>query len=173
ERNFDFFFEAQILWDETMSQSVADYLASHPDYRMIVLAGSGHLMYGSGIPKRTFRRNGLGYAVVLGDGELDKKIADYIVFPRQIEGPKHVRLMVVLEEDKGNVRIASFPENSISQKAGLEKDDTIRFLDDTTITGIDDVKIFLLDKKTGDKINVIILRKKDGVEREMKFSVTL
>jgi aminopeptidase N len=173
DRNFDFFFEAQVLWDETMSQTVTDYLAAHPDYRIVVIAGSGHLTYGSGIPKRAFRRNGLGYAVILSDGEMDEGIADYIVFPRNIEGPKPARMMVMLGEEKGKLLITGFPENSISQKAGLEQGDIIRSLDDIPVSAIDDVKIFLLEKQIGDRISVKILRKTGGVEREMLFSVTL
>ncbi len=173
ERNFDFFFEAQILWDETMSQSTAAYLAAHPAYRMVVIAGSGHLIYGSGIPKRTFRRNGLGYSIILNDGDIEKEIADYIVFPRQIEAPKPVRLMVLLGEEKSGLKITGFPENSVSKKAGLQEGDTIIALDGIPVSGIDDVKIFLMEKKAGDKVSVKVLRKTGGVALEMTFTVTL
>jgi uncharacterized iron-regulated protein len=174
DRNFDFFFQSQILWDETMSQSVDRYLSAHSDYRMVILAGSGHLLYGSGIPQRTCRRNGLSYAVILSDADLDKDIADYVVFPRHIEGSKPVRMMVLLNEENGKVTITGFPEDSISKKAGLEEGDTILSIDDVPITGIDDIKIFLLEKKKGDTIRVEIL-KKTGVEKGMQtqFEVVL
>ena len=174
DRNFDFFFQSQILWDETMSQSADKYLAAHSDYQMVILAGSGHLMYGSGIPKRTFRRNGLGYAVILSDADLDKDVADYVVFPRHIEGPKSVRMMVLLNEEKGKVTITGFPENSISKKAGLEEGDIIRFIDDVPITGIDDVKIYLLEKKKGETIRVKVLRGKGaetGIQTQIEFTL--
>jgi uncharacterized iron-regulated protein len=173
ERNFDFFNQAQILWDESMSQSIADYLSSHPDRRMIVLAGNGHLTYGSGIPKRTARRNGLSYAIVLNDDELVKGIADYVVFPKHIEGKKPVRMMVLLDENKGRVTITGFPENSISKKAGLEEGDIIMFIDDTPISSIDDVKIHLLEKHNEEKIRVKILRGYGGAAKDMQFEITL
>ncbi|HDH12448.1 MAG TPA: hypothetical protein ENG83_09700 [Nitrospirae bacterium] len=47
-----------------MSQSIAEFLQKSPDYQIIVLAGQGHLRFGSGIPKRTFRRTGHDYAIV-------------------------------------------------------------------------------------------------------------
>ncbi|HEX8949610.1 MAG TPA: ChaN family lipoprotein, partial [Dissulfurispiraceae bacterium] len=60
-RNFDFFFQSQILWDESMSQSIDDFFRRNPDYQkdgqLAVVVGSGHLAYGVGIPERTFRRN--------------------------------------------------------------------------------------------------------------------
>ena len=67
ERNFDFFLQAQVLWDEGMARSIDDYLRKNPDRRMVVMAGEGHLAYGSGVPKRTFRRNGFSFATVLSD----------------------------------------------------------------------------------------------------------
>jgi len=174
DSNFDFFFESQILWDETMSQSADRYLSAHSDSRMVILAGSGHLMFGSGIPKRTFRRNGLSYAVILSDADLDKEVADYVVFPRHIEGAKPVRMMVLLNEEKEKVTITGFPENSISKKAGLEEKDVILFIDNVSITSIDDIKIYLLEKKKGDTIRVKVLRK-TGVEKEgqMEFEIVL
>ncbi len=172
DRNFDFFYQSQILWDESMSRSIHEYLSRHPDYRMVVLAGSGHLMFGSGIPKRTFRRNGLSYAVILNDADLDKDVADYVVFPRHIEGSKPVRMMVLLNEEKEKVTIIGFPENSISKKAGLEEKDIILVIDDVSITSIDDIKIYLLEKKKGDTIRVRVLRK-TGAEKEMQMEFKL
>ena len=174
DRDFDFFFQSQILWDETMSQTVSDYLSAHPDYRMIVLVGSGHIMYGSGIPKRAFRRTGLSYAVILSDAELDKDVADYVVFPRHIEGPQPARIMVLLKEDKGILTVTGFTEHSISKKAGLLEGDIIRSIDDVPMASIDDVKIFLFEKKKGDTIRIDILRKAAGSpEQEIKIDVTL
>ena len=59
EERFDFFYQAQVLWDETMAESVADFLKANPAYQMVVLAGSGHIAYGSGIPGRVAQSSGL------------------------------------------------------------------------------------------------------------------
>lgn len=53
---FENFFKAQILWDETMSDRVAQYLSTHPDTSVVVIAGQGHIVYGDGIPSRVARR---------------------------------------------------------------------------------------------------------------------
>jgi len=39
-----------------------------PDHLFIALAGGGHVAHASGIPRRTFRRNALDYAIIL-DGD--------------------------------------------------------------------------------------------------------
>jgi uncharacterized iron-regulated protein len=54
--NFERFFLTQILWDETMAESIAQFVTKSPDYQVIVLAGKGHIVYGYGIPSRVARR---------------------------------------------------------------------------------------------------------------------
>ena len=76
--NFDYFYEAQCVWEEAMAQSVAEALA---DRRMVVIAGNGHIAKKFGIPNRVFRRTGAAFRTVIpapaGDtGEWDD--GDYI-----------------------------------------------------------------------------------------------
>ncbi|NER36437.1 MAG: ChaN family lipoprotein [Oscillatoria sp. SIO1A7] len=54
--NFDRFFLAQVLWDETMAEAIASFIAEKPDYQVVVLAGRGHIVYNYGIPSRVARR---------------------------------------------------------------------------------------------------------------------
>ena len=157
--NFNFFYQAQILWDETMSESIDQFLNAHPRDQMVVLAGNGHLAYGSGIPKRTARRNGYDYAMILNDADLERDIADYVLFPKTIPGVTSPRLMVLLKEKGGKVEIAGFPHGSNSEKAGMKVGDIILSIDHTPVREIDDLKIDLLFKKKGEKVKVRILRK--------------
>src|ERR1700724_753772 len=53
---FDHFVEAQLVWDEGMAESAAAYLNANKSRRLVILAGSGHVAFGSGIPKRMERR---------------------------------------------------------------------------------------------------------------------
>ena len=174
DRPFDFFYQAQILWDEAMSESIDAFLRKQPGYQMVVLAGNGHLAHGSGIPQRTMRRNGYDYAVVLNDVELEKNVATYVVYPGvvEVEGPP--KLMVSLREEEGKVTIERFSEGSVSQKAGLQVGDTILALDQTPIQSVDDVRIDLLSRKKGEKVRVKILRKNSITgDKEMEFEVAL
>ncbi len=58
--NFDFdnFFTAQVIWDETMAAMIAEYRTINPESQVVVLAGQGHVIYGYGIPDRVERRLG-------------------------------------------------------------------------------------------------------------------
>ncbi len=55
-KSFDRFYTAQLLWDETMAERVANFLKQNPDRQKIVIAGSSHIIYGYGIPDRVRRR---------------------------------------------------------------------------------------------------------------------
>jgi uncharacterized iron-regulated protein len=59
-RAFERFLQAQVLWDETMAEKIAEFVKANPDYQVIVLAGKGHIIYGYGIPSRVERRLGTG-----------------------------------------------------------------------------------------------------------------
>lgn len=54
--DFDFFYQAQVLWDETMAKVIAKHHQRHPDRLIVVLTGRGHVYFGEGIPQRVQRR---------------------------------------------------------------------------------------------------------------------
>jgi uncharacterized iron-regulated protein len=53
-------YSAQVLWDEGMAQSAIEAMQrySNPKRVMVIIAGSGHVMYGQGIGYRITRRTG-------------------------------------------------------------------------------------------------------------------
>ncbi|MFM7450519.1 MAG: ChaN family lipoprotein [Leptolyngbyaceae cyanobacterium] len=53
---FDRFFLAQVLWDETMADRIAELIKANPKQLVVVLVGQGHVNYGEGIPDRVARR---------------------------------------------------------------------------------------------------------------------
>ncbi len=172
-RDFNFFYQAQVLWDETMSESIDEFLKAHPSDHMVVLAGNGHLSYGYGIPKRTARRNGYDYAIILNGADLEKDIADFVLFPKAMPGATSPRLMVMLNEKGGKVEIAGFPPESTSEKAGMKVGDTILSINHTPVRDIDDLKIDLLFRKKGEKVKVRILRKGFFGSQKIDFEVGL
>jgi uncharacterized iron-regulated protein len=96
ERNFDFFYQAQVLWDESMAYNLDDFVRKNPDYKVVVLAGTGHMTFGSGIPKRSFRLNSRDYAVILNEGDIEKDVADFVLFPTSLAMPDSPKLGVLL-----------------------------------------------------------------------------
>ncbi|QJB26945.1 ChaN family lipoprotein [Limnospira fusiformis] len=56
EGGFDRFVEAQVLWDETMADAIANFVQANPDFTVVVIVGKGHVVYNYGIPSRVERR---------------------------------------------------------------------------------------------------------------------
>jgi aminopeptidase N len=174
EERFDYFYQAQVLWDEAMAESIADFLKREPVYQMVVLAGSGHLAHGSGIPSRVARQTKVDSAVILSGADLEIGEADYLLSPKPVTYTPAPKLMVFLTEERGRIAIQSFPEGSISEKAGMKAGDVIRSIDRVPIRSFEDVKIELLFHKDGDTMKVHVLRKElSGEEKELEFDLTL
>ena len=55
-KNFDRFYTAQLLWDETMADRITNFITTHPNHQIIVLVGQAHILNNYGIPDRVKRR---------------------------------------------------------------------------------------------------------------------
>jgi uncharacterized iron-regulated protein len=82
-KGFERFYEAQLVWDETMAASIAEYYQRQPRDRLVVIAGQAHIKYGHGIPDRVMRRLAsqkiIQKSVLLGsDQDQDPTSADFI-----------------------------------------------------------------------------------------------
>ena len=107
-KRFDYFYQAQCVWEDTMAESIAEYLKEHQK-KMIVFSGNGHLIKKFGIPERTHRRIPVTMATILpypltSRVTLKKQDADYIWFTRDyrkrhpVSGHKHGRTMPLLAD---------------------------------------------------------------------------
>jgi S1-C subfamily serine protease len=142
--------------------------------QMIVITGSGHLAYGSGIPKRAFRRNGYEYTTILNDADVDQGIADYLIFPKAEEGVMAPKLMVRIKAEDGRVMITDFPEDSVSRKAGIRAGDIILALDNSPVQTVADINLALFYKRHDEAIKVKVMRKRFLLgDREPEFNVML
>jgi predicted metalloprotease with PDZ domain len=143
-----------------MAASIDAFLRKNPGYQMIVLAGTGHIMYDSGIPKRVHRLNGKDYSTIIpGTETLDEALGDYLISASPLSLPTTFKLGVVLKEKNGRVEVEDIVPGSIAKKAGIQKGDILAFLDDWKIEEIPDVHIFMYDKKRGEKFTATVLRK--------------
>lgn len=176
--NFEKFLTAQLLWDEGMAQAIVDYLTAHPATHMIVLAGSGHLAYGSGIPKRVSRRMPLDSSIVLNNWEdtLDPGLADIVLLPEEQVLPKAGKLGASLDEDKdqGIVRLEACLPDSPCANTDLKAGDQILSIDGEAITNMATLRVMMWDKQPGDTITLTIQRKHwFAPVEELTYQITL
>ena len=83
-KNFDYFYEAQCVWEETMASNLAEHLAAGKG-KLIAFTGNGHIVNKFGIPDRTVRRVPASMATVMpyplnGKETIDRAAADYVWF---------------------------------------------------------------------------------------------
>ncbi len=176
ERNFEHFFEAQLLWDEGMAEQAARYLQAHPHQRMVVLAGSGHLVYGQGIPKRLLRREPMSAAIVINSAHhsLDPDLADYLLFPHQVKLPKSGLMGVFLDTENKGVSIKGFADDSPAKQVGLKKGDRILRLAGTLVQTYSDVRLALMDRVAGEEVPVDVLREHMILgDEQLSYSIKL
>ena len=172
---FDHFVEAQLVWDEGMAASAAAYLNANQGRRMVILAGSGHLAFGSGIPARLERRTHATYAIVLSSGEeMEPQMADYLLLSEIRELPAAGVLGVSLEEKDGECRLRSLNPGGAAEKAGLNPGDVLTEIDGQPVKMIADVRLALWDKKPGDRARISVRRRRRlGAATEHDFKVEL
>lgn len=159
-----------------MAHSIAQFLNDHPDFQMVVLAGEQHVMFSSGIPKRTSRLTGKDYATLINGipEEVDANVGDFVLFPDPLTLPVSPRLGVLLQEEEGKIRVKDLLPGSVAAQAGIRKDDAVISVDDWKIESIEDIKIALFDKKVGETVTVKVLRKRFlRRDKEIEFKVTL
>jgi uncharacterized iron-regulated protein len=176
-REFEHFLQVQLLWDESMAEQVAGWLQTHPDGRMVVLAGVGHLVNRQGIPDRVQRRLDVSSAVILNVnqiGELNSKVAEYLVVAAGKELPPAGKLGVFLDLEVSPPRVSGFDETAAAAIAGVKPGDRLIAIDDSPIQSYADIRIALMDKAVGETVEVEVERERllFGVLHKT-FTVTL
>lgn len=159
---FEYFLEVQLLWDEGMAERAVRFLQEHPDHRLVILAGGGHLAHGSGIPNRLERRLAVDSAIVLNgwDGTLDADVADFLLLPEEQRLPKVGRIGALLDQDDQGLKVSACLSEGPCAAAGLKKRDRILTLDGAPIQDMADLRLVMWDKRPGDEIILEIERKR-------------
>jgi uncharacterized iron-regulated protein len=152
---FEAFYRTMLLWDETMAQTVAEFVTSPAgrDKTLVVFAGGGHVAHGFGIPRRAFRRAPVPYVTVLPHTRVTEAPADRpdlvmnvepVALPlpvadvvwatgyEDLEGSK-VRLGVRIEPGNGGVVVNGVEADSAAARAGVQEGDLIVAVDDEAV----------------------------------------
>lgn len=87
-------YSAQVLWDVAMADTAVKYMATRPSDKtvMVVIAGSGHVMYHQGINWRVAKRTGdPGLTVVMGENDGDRKVSARVADYFYLTGPSDTK----------------------------------------------------------------------------------
>lgn len=175
--SFERFLEVQLLWDEGMAEKANDWLQQNPDGHMVILAGSGHIMYRNGIPDRLYRRNPVPSSTVINisrDSPVNADMGDYIILTDEQALPPYGTLGVLLDPAQSPPVVTGFTEKSGARVAGLKKDDQIIRIGDKPITSYSDIRLAILDASVDQIVEIEVIR--EGLifgPSNHSFSVTL
>ncbi|CAK8725385.1 PDZ domain-containing protein [Candidatus Electrothrix laxa] len=178
---FGEFLQAQAIWDETMAESIAEYLQGHPGKKMVVLAGTGHVYKDSAMPPRVARRvDGRQSVLIANNGQVTGAEkgwqADYLMFTEDVELPPAGKIGVMLKEEEktvarpSRVKILDVSPLGKAGEAGLQKGDVVLAVDNAQVATIGDLKIALLDKKPGETVQLNIVRKDKILDIKVELS---
>jgi len=181
-KDFENFYEAQCLWDEGMAESLSEFLKSPQAEGKTVLAfaGSGHIVFGFGIPNRLRRRASVAYQTIVlktwsekGNGDLtfnraSSPPANFLWFtkpnPPEKKKPRIGVILKVKEDLKGLVIEKVLP-GSPAEKAGLLPDDQFVAVEGKEVSKVKDIHHALEQKGWGNNITFTIYR--GGKQKEI------
>jgi uncharacterized iron-regulated protein len=186
---FEAFYQVYVLWDETMAETLANYLTTEEGQgkKVVVLAGGNHVRFGFGIPRRLFRRLPVAYSIILPTEVSipeDKKDRLMDVNPPEIPLiPAHffwvvpyedlrnekARLGLLFEEVNGNLTVTQVRDGSVASEAGIQPGDILVSLDGEDLRDSLDL-FYLLDvKRPGDTARIFIRRGAHDREVMLRF----
>ncbi|MCK4378080.1 MAG: ChaN family lipoprotein, partial [Deltaproteobacteria bacterium] len=183
------FYGMQLLWEETMAESIINYLDSPAgqDKKMVVLAGGFHVAYGFGIPRKVLKQRKWPYTIVLPTTpaeleeneprrmevdfpELPLYVADYLwCIPYRNLNDSRVCLGVQLQDTESGVKIMLVQPGSAAAAAGIEPEDVVKVIDGQPVQKSQDLQYAILDKKIGDRSRLTLNRGGRQVEVEVLF----
>ena len=181
EMMFEGLYRAQSAWDEVMAFNAV--LAAKKDgRRMVVLAGSGHLLYNLGINNRVFNRNGMPFKTVVclevpnekDSVQVSRTFADYVWGLKDEERPAYpsVGLSFKIFDGLENLVIERNPIGGIVMGQDIKKGDVVLDVDGKTYTNINTLRFYLSRFFWGDEVKFRLLREAKEIEVTLKFEIT-
>ncbi len=151
-KNFESFYTAQLAWEETMAETLADALASRGQSgeQILALIGKGHLSYRFGVPRRVERRVAHEYKTIIPvpadvvETPVDPQLADYIWVTEKMQlpdDPHKGRFGIIIGQNSSGagLTVSQVLPDTPAQKAGIRNGDVITAIDDIAIQSIGDI----------------------------------
>ncbi|MFC2160801.1 ChaN family lipoprotein [Acidobacteriota bacterium] len=177
---FDGLYRAQSAWDEVMAFNAVE-AAKKDGRQMVVLAGSGHLLYNLGINYRAFERTGEPFKTVVclevsnesDSVQVSRAFADYVWGLGSEERPVYpsVGLSFKIFDGIENLVIERDPIGGIALGQDIKKGDVILNVDGQAYTNINTLRTYLSHFSWGDEVKISLLREAEIIEVVLKFEI--
>jgi aminopeptidase N len=175
---FEGLYRAQSAWDEVMAFNALQSREKEGK-KIVVLVGSGHLLYNLGINRRAYEKSRLPFKTVLcveiTEGKKSIKIArslaDYVwgISEEKIPAFPSVGLRFKKFDRLDNLVIESKPIDGVSKNANFEKGDVVLSVDGKSYSDINKLRVYLAGFKWDDEVKFSLLRDAKEIEVLLKF----
>lgn len=173
-------YRAQSAWDEVMAFNAVE-AAKKDGRRMVVLAGSGHLLYNLGINSRVFKRTQMPFKTVVcleipnenDSVQVSRTFADYVWGFKEEERPAYpsVGLNFKIFDGLENLVIERNPIGGIVMGQDIKKGDVILDVNGKNYTDINTLRTYLSRFIWGDEVKFRLLREAKEIEVMLKFEM--
>lgn len=175
---FEGLYRAQSAWDECMAY-YASQASELSERRIVVLAGSGHLLYNLGINRRAYEINGNPFKTVIcleipeekGALSISRSLADYVWGLSEEVHPAFPSIGLSFKKFEGltNLVIERDPIDGVTKGGNFAKGDIVLSVDGKTFTEINALRIYLSKFRWKDEVTFRLLRKAKELEVVLKF----
>jgi uncharacterized iron-regulated protein len=164
---FEGLYRSQSAWDEIMGAN-AVRAAEAEGRRVVVLVGSGHLLYNLGLNRRAYERSKLPFKTVVavevpaGKTSLpvSRAIGDYVFGLAPEDKPAFPTIGLGLKkiENLENLVVDPKPADGAASRADFEKGDVILSVDGRAYTDINELRMELAKMRCGGEVKFKVLR---------------
>jgi uncharacterized iron-regulated protein len=167
DKMFEGLYRSQSAWDEVMGWN-AVRAAEAEGRRVVVLAGSGHLLYNLGLNRRAYERSNLPFKTVvavevpggLKSLAVSRSIADYVFGLSEAKEKAFPNVGLSLKKVEGleNLVVDPKPTEGVAGRSGFEKGDVILSVDGRAYTDINEIRMALAELVCGEEAKFKVLR---------------
>jgi len=171
---FEGLYRSQTTWDFVMGYNAVEALKKEQK-KMIVLAGSGHLIYNLGINLRAYEKSRLPGKTVISvfvpkgqkNVRISRSLGDYILGIPEEEKPAYPSVGLSFKKFKGleNLVIDSKPIDGAAKAADFEKGDVVLVVDGRPWADVNELRTYLAKFKWEEETKFRILR--SGQEKDV------
>ena len=180
EMAFEGLYRAQTAWDETMAHYALEAL-NKEEGKIVVLAGSGHLLYNLGINLRAYNKSRMPFKTVVcvvipkrkKSVEVSCSLADYVWgLPEEVR-PVYPSIGLRFKKFEGleNLVIERDPIDGVTKGADFKKGDVLLSVDGKKHVDINELRIYLARFTWGDQVAFQLLRDAQQIEVLLKFQM--
>jgi uncharacterized iron-regulated protein len=167
DKMFEGLYRSQSAWDEVMGANAVRAVEAE-GRRVVVMVGSGHLLYNLGLNRRAFERSKLPFKTVVAvevpagakSLAVSRAIADYVfgLAPEEKKAFPTIGLTAKKVEGLENLVVDPKPTDGVAGRAGFEKGDVILSVDGKAYTDLNELRTSLAGLACGEEAKFKVLR---------------